>query len=343
VNPREKFLNTIHGKNYGTPVFCPAVYDYKVNFAHSPPQLFGQDEPEFVDAVEKEIRALDSEVVTCGYDIYNIEAESVGSVVDRNKMDMLPEITHPLIKHLDDIHLLPTLKEPVGRMVLFIQATKYLSHKFHNKVYVRGAASGPFSMAGKIYGNEKLILECMINPEGVCQLLEYCTDIIITYIKGYVDVGQDVVIFDSLASPPLISSAIYDDLIFPFHQKIYQFMIKRGIQIRPLIIGGNTLPIMEKLTATGANQLLLDFVIPIKDMLPVLERHDLAFRINLNPYDVAHNNPHILMGKMDELFKTISHSPNILVGTGILSKDTPIGNIRLIRDRISAHYQKILK
>lgn len=340
---REKFVNTIKCKNLDTPIFCPAIYDFKANFSQAPLHLFGQDEREFVNAVEEEIAIMDSEVVTCGYDIYNIEAEAIGCSVLRENENIFPEINNPLIKNLNEIDHLPLLKEPGGRMPIFINATKYLSQKYYDSVYIRGAVSGPFSLAGKIYGNEKLILDCIINPKGVFNLLEYSTEIILTYICGFLDEGEDIVIFDSLASPPLISIQIYNDLIFPFHQKIFQFMKNREKRIMPLIIGGNTLPIIDKLTKTGANQLLLDFVIPMEEMVKVLKQYDLAFRINVNPAIVADNNTLHIADRMQQIFNYIGHNRNLLFGTGILMKNTPVENIQLIRNLILERYQKILK
>ena len=342
MNPREKFLNTIKNRNYDIPIFCPAIYDYKATFSNSPLSLFGQDESEFIDAVDKEIEVLNSEVVTCGYDIYNIEAEAIGSIVSRNKQNIFPEIIHPLINDLDEINKLPKLKKCGGRMPLFIRATKHLSKKYQNTVYIRGATSGPFSLAGKIYDKEKLIVDCILNPKAIYKLLEYCTEIILKYISGFLDEGEDVIIFDSLASPPLISNDIYNKMIFPFHQRIFDFMKKRGAQIRPLIIGGNTLPILDNLTKTGANQLLLDFVIPLKEILTVLERYDLAFRININPFLVANDDHNLIAEKLKTIMNVLGHRPNLLIGTGILSVNTPIENIQLIRNLITEHYRRTL-
>ncbi len=342
VNPREKFLNTVKNRNFDIPIFCPAIYDYKATLSKCPLHIFGQDESEFIDAVEKEITLLNSEVVTTGYDIYNIEAEAIGGTVIRNKQDVFPEIISPLINNLDDIYKLPLLREPGGRMPQFIRATRHLSKKYQNTVYIRGASSGPFSLAGRIYNKEKLIVDCIINPKGIYKLLEYCTDIIFKYISGFLDEGEDVVIFDSLASPPLISNDIYDNMIFPFHQRIFDFMKKKGVQIRPLIIGGNTLPILDKLTKTGANQLLLDFVFPLKEMQNALDQYDLAFRINVNPAIVADKDQNLIAAKMEQIFRLLGHKPNLLIGTGILSKNTPIENIQFIRNFILENYQKIV-
>ena len=337
MNSREKFLKTVEGENHDIPIFCPAIYDYKVNFSNTTQNLFGQSESEFIEAAEKEIQQLQSEVVTCGYDIYNVEAEALGAKINRENTDIFPEILEPLLKDLNEIKL-PILREPGGRMPLFINATKNLSHKYQQQAYIRVAVSCPFSMAGRLYRNDQLIMDCILNPEEVHKLLEYCTEIIITHLGGYIDEGQDVVIFDSLASPPLISPEIYNNLIFPFHQRIFEFMKNNGMQIRPLIMGGNTMPIMEKLTKTGANQLLLDYIIPLKDTRAILDQQKLAFRINIDPAVIAGENQSLIDAHMEKILKYIGQRPNLIIGTGILLKNTPLKNIQFVRDFISTYY-----
>lgn len=342
MNPKEKFSTTIKGENLHTPIFCPAIYDYKVNFSNTLLNLFGQTEGELVDAIEKEIQLLKAEVVTCGYDIYNIEAEALGAIVNREETDFFPDISKALISNLGELEKLPVLKKTGGRMPVFINAAKELSRRFGDMVYIRGAVSGPFSLAGTIYQNDRLIMDCMINPQGVYQLLDYCTDVILTYIRGFLEVGEDVVLFDSLASPPLISPEIYGDLIFPFHERIFEFLKNAGVENRPLIMGGNTLPIMDQLTKTGANQLLLDYVIPLNDMGAVLDQYNMAFRINIDPGLVACNDQIQIAIQIKKVFEFLGHRSNLLIGTGILAKETPLENIQFIKEFITEHYHNLI-
>ena len=340
MNPREKFIKTIKGENTDIPIFCPAIYDYKVNFSDTSLNLFGQSESEFIAAAEKEINLLQPEVLTCGYDIYNIETEALGAAVNRKKIDIFPEITTPLINDLNELESLPKLNDLGGRMPLFINATKRINYKYNEQVYIRGAVSGPFSMAGRLYSNNQLILDCILNPQGVHRLLEFCTDIIITHLRGYIQEKQDVVIFDSLASPPLVSPEIYTDLILPFHQRIFEYMRKNEMEIRPLIMGGNTLPIIEKLTTTGANQLLLDYTIPLNEAKVITDQYNLAFRINIDPAIVAHHDLGQLSDQINQIFTIIGPQPNLIIGTGILLTNTPLKNIQFIRNYLIQYFNK---
>jgi uroporphyrinogen decarboxylase len=339
VTPREKFLNTLKKKNVDTPIFCPAIYDFKINFSNNSVSEFGQTKAELLEAIDNEIDALQSEVVTCGYDIYNIEAEAVGAVVNRAHKNIFPEISHPLVDRLNVLHKLPELAGLSGRMPLMIDITKLLNEKYKDSVYIRGAISGPFSMAGKLYDQEKLILDCMINTIGVYDLLDYCTNVILTYLNGFLELGLDIVVFDSLASPPLVSPEIYRDIILPYHTRIFTFMSDRDVHIRPLIMGGNTLPIIGYLAKTGANQLLLDYVVPVRDAKIILEQSDLAFRINIDPAIIAAYDFDDIATHLKLVLGELGHHPNLLLGTGILMPDTPLENIQFVRNFIMEHYR----
>ena len=342
MTPREKFINTIRCSNYDIPVFCPAIYDYKVNFSNSEIHIFGQDKDEFISAVKKEIDALRSEVTTCGYDIYNVEAEALGSDIARDIENIFPEVTRPLISQLEDVRELPVLEEPRGRMPLFIEVTETLRDQYKEEVYIRGAVSGPFSLAGRIYDKESLLLDSILNPQGVIELLDYCTKVIITYLKGFFDKKLDVVLFDSLASPPLVSPEIYRNIIFPFHKNIFDFMLNNGVEIRPLIMGGNTCSIMDYLYNTGANQLLLDHNIPFEDVEQVLGNYDIAFRVNIDPDLLSGSNQVEIVDYLQKMIDVVGFKPNLLIGTGILMRNVPLENIQFTKEFLKVAYQNIL-
>ena len=108
-------------------------------------------------------------------------------------------------------------------------------------------------------------------------------------------------------------------------------------------MGGNTLPVMEYLVQTGANQLLLDYVIPSNQMKEVLESYKLAFRINIDPGLIAKASHDQLAENLRNVFDVLGKQSNLLIGTGILSPDTPLENILFIKKFITKYYSDLLK
>ena len=70
-------IDTVNNVN-DKPLFCPAIYDLKAKLAGCRPSDYAQNADEIIKALEQEIEMLDLKIVTSAYDIYNIEAESVG-------------------------------------------------------------------------------------------------------------------------------------------------------------------------------------------------------------------------------------------------------------------------
>ena len=78
-----RLLRTLAGDQQSCPLFFPGVYDYKAAFSETPAHLFGQDKADLIAAMESEIAEIQADMVVCAYDIYNLEAEAIGSHVIR--------------------------------------------------------------------------------------------------------------------------------------------------------------------------------------------------------------------------------------------------------------------
>lgn len=329
-------IDTVNNVN-DKPLFCPAIYDLKAKLAGYRPSDYAQNADEIIKALEQEIEMLDLKIVTSAYDIYNIEAESVGSKVTREGHYM-PDIETPLLNSLDEISQLRKIKNPSGRMGIFIDAAKAINNKYNPSVYVRCGISGPFSMASKIYSSDKLLVDCVLNAGKVIELLKYCTEIIKIYLKGIIQNNIDVVVFDSFASPPLISPGIYRDLVFPFHKELFDYVTKHGIVYKPLIIGGNSVLLLEYLISTGANSFLLDYNIDddIKERI-LSDYGNFAFRINIDPSLICNGNNMSISRYLEYFLKRFEKYKNVIIGTGILPYNTPLENIKQINHSINEY------
>jgi uroporphyrinogen-III decarboxylase len=335
MNPiQTTLIDTINNVN-DKPIFCPAIYDLKAKLAGCNPSDFAQKTDEIIIALEYEIDKLDLKVVTSAFDIYNIEAEAIGAMVTRRDHYM-PEIEIPLINTLEEVTRLKRIEQPSGRMDLFIDAAKAVINKYKSKVYVRCGISGPFSMASKIYSSDKLLVDCVLKSERVFDLLKYCTETIKIYLKGIIQNHIEVVVFDSFASPPLISPEIYRDLVFPFHKELFDYVRDQDISYRPLILGGNSWLLMKYLSITGANSFLLDFNVDddVKEKI-LMEYENFAFRINIDPSIICNGNNGSISKFLEYFLKKFEKYKNVIIGTGILPYNTPLENIKQINHSIN--------
>jgi len=335
----QRLENLLHGKPVDRPPFMPAIYDLKPTFLQLPPHTFGQKKQDLTDALVFETEQLEADSLTAGYDIYNIEAEAVGCSVIRDPKILMPEIEKPIINTLSELE---NLKVPVaicGRMGIFSEAAVFLLQKYDRSIPVRGGISGPFTMATKIFPKEALLLETVMNPEKLLPLLRFCTETIKIYAKAFADIGAGVVVFDSFASPPMLSPQTYQELVLPFHRDIFIFLEHLGVHQRTLIIGGNTLPILHDIISTGATQFLLDFTIPVEAIKNVLQEFpDTAFRVNLPPSAFTSPNTAELKEIINKTLNSLKYYKNLIIGTGILPPDVPPANVLFAKKQIVNFY-----
>lgn len=340
MKPKERLENLLAGRPVDRPPFYPALYDFKAGLMGVAPHRFALSSDEVTSALRREAKELHAEILTSAYDIYNIEAEAAGAHVIRREGLPMPEIECPMLSRLGDVEKLPRLQGPAGRMPLFINAAKAAHAEFGAAVPVRLGLSGPFSLASKIFPREELLMECVMNPEGVKDLLVYCSDLIETYLRAFAGPEIGAVIFDSFIAPPMLSPSVYAEVVLPFHQRLFSFLKVKGVGLRALIAGGNTLPLLPHLVESGANQLLLDYTIPLDKVGETLARYPATlFRVNIPSASVADKGIEKAVAETEKTAAAVRGFPNVIIGTGILPPHTPMENIRAVREAVIKSYE----
>jgi len=324
MNYRERLIKLLKGEQVDRPPFMPAIYDLKPVLINAPLHTFGQDEDQLIRALDYEVEQLKLESLTVAYDIYNIEAEAVGCKISHEPSIGMPEIEAPLIHSLSEINKLEDFTEISGRMPLFVNATEKVQKQYGSVLPVRAGISGPFSMAAKIFPQNNLLMETMLNPERVSELLKYCTKIIKLYTEAYLITGAGIIIFDSFVSPPMISPESYRQLVLPFHKELFTMLRENDILQRTFIVGGNTTSLIPDFVKTGATQLLLDFTIPLEESKEVLQEYnEMVFRINLPPALFINQNISEIKNYTFNVLKTLRDCKNLIIGTGVLPPNVP--------------------
>ncbi len=331
-DPKSRWEDFYSGCLQGPLLFAPAVYDLKPALVGVPACRFGQDADELKAALEREVEAIQADVLTVGYDIYNVEAEACGCCVRRDPDLPMPLVEEPLLSEPEEVERLKGLPvDPSGRMPLFLDAARWAVQRFGWQIPVRGAVSGPFSMAAVLCRRQGLLAAALEKPGSVERLLSWCTERILAYARGFRQAGAGVVVFDSFASPPLISPRLYRELVLPCHRRLFHQLRESGLEHRPLVMGGNIAPLLSAFPETGATQFLLDFNIPLPRIREILETSSGLFRVNLSPRLVAEGSREEVAEETRKVLGSLRGLNNYLLGTGILPYATPLDNIAAIR------------
>lgn len=316
--------------------FLPAIYEYKASLIGSTPTAIGRDPSLLAAALLAEYEKIGADALTVGVDVYNIEAEAVGCRI------LYPQEGDPGVPGLDvswhpftlgsDLSGAP-LPNPArsGRMPVFLEAARLVKGELGEAVWLRGAVTGPFSLAVSLFGLEELFIACLEEPGAVHLALDYCGRILRTYVRGFVDVGVDPVLFDSQASPDLLSPALYEKFVLPVTRDLVAWSLSIGARNVPLVIGGNTTGIAGHLLATGANNLLCDFASDFDAWSLACRASGRSLRRNISPRFLAKATAEESHAAAVKEIERGAGLPGFILGTGVIPIGTPLDNLLAIR------------
>ena len=340
MNNLERINNYFDFKEVDRVPFVPAVYEHKAFLIDETPSNAAKNSEKLFRSAIKEYEIYEPDFITIGIDVYNIEAESVGAEVQYFNDNTVPVVRTALINDIDDLEFLK-VPDPLkhGRMPLMLEASKMVLREIGDLVYIRGALSGPFSLASEIYGLEKLLFAVITEPDTVKVLLEFSCKVIKEYANAFIDIGLGVVVFDSRCAPPNLSPNLYSKLINPFHKELMDYLYDKGLKIRPLIIGGETTFLADLLEKTNSNLLLSDFNADFSLFTYNIKKKDIFVRRNINPAIVYRGNEEQIIKETEIVLDLNKKFKNLILGTGILPYDTPVENVLLIKKTIEGHFK----
>lgn len=318
------------------PLFLPAIYEHKAWFIGSTPSAISRDADLLTRAMLAEFEAIGPDALTVGVDVYNLEAEAVGCTVTfyEGADTSIPGIKpgNHIVQVGDDLAR-ARLPNPLrdGRMPVNLEAARRVRAAVGDDYWLRGAVSGPFSLAISLVGAEALFVACVDQPEWVRDVLDYAARIVKEFAKGYIDAGAELIVFDSQASPELLSPSMFEEFVLPVTHELMSWAAAQGVRDVPLIIGGNTTPIAEIQARTGANNLLCDFTADFDEWARVCRDANRAWRRNISPRFIETSTP-------TEIFETarreVQRGRNLagfIMGTAVIPFGTPTENILAVK------------
>jgi uroporphyrinogen decarboxylase len=319
------------------PPFLPALYEHKAWFIGSTPTAISRDPDLLTCGLLAEYEAIRPDALTIGIDIYNLEAEAAGCRVtfyegDNSSIPGIKSGDH--IIHVGDDLAGARIPNPRtdGRMPVNLAAARNVRHALGDGVWLRGAISGPFSLACSLVGADEVFMACLEEPDWVRTLLDYAGRIAREFARGYLDAGAEIVVFDSQASPDLLSPRMYEDLVLPITSDLIAWARTQGVRDVPLIIGGNTTSIAGALARTGANNLLCDFSADFDAWSAVARSEHRALRRNISPRLIATAAPDKIYDVTRDELRRGRDLPGFIMGTGVIPFGTPTEKVLAVRE-----------
>ncbi|MFZ2053482.1 MAG: uroporphyrinogen decarboxylase family protein [Candidatus Aminicenantales bacterium] len=336
MTPRRRIQNLIEGKPADRTPFCPAVYEHKAALIGVKPSELCRDAGLFEKAIIREVETYEPDVLVIGCDVYNVEAEASGCRVFYPDSNDVPAVRERAVHVGDDLSRL-RVPDPLnaGRMPLHLEVGRHIQGRFGRERLVRGALSAPFSIACELVGPEPLLMAMLDRPDWVDLLLSFTSEITKAYGKAFVERGLGVILFDSHASPPMTSPALYKKMILsPTADVIRYFRFDLGVPLVPYILGGDTTPLLEEIIATGANNLLCDHKADLSVFVERLKDEPVLLRANIDPGFLTTQPLEAIRARAREVLSVGRRHPRFLMGTGILPYDIAPERVIAVREAI---------
>jgi len=318
--------------------FVPAIYEHKGALVGKSPSEICRDAESLYRGLKRELEVYDPDMLVVGIDVYNVEAEALGcKVVYFDDSNDVPAIVEPLIDSPAGIEKLGVPDpERDGRMHLFLEVAGQLQRELGSEMIVRGAVTGPYSMAAALLGAEDFIILTVEDPDAARRLLEFCGRVTVEFGKAFLRRGVEPITFDSRATPTLASPRVVRQLVTPVYRDYVMPEWKAaGGRFLPLIIGGNTTSVIDDFIATGATQFLSDAPADLRKWCGQALAAGVPIRANVDALLVNQGPVSEIRRETRRILQEYHDHPGFLLGCGIVAYDGKPEHVIAIREVIS--------
>jgi uroporphyrinogen decarboxylase len=232
----------------------------------------------------------------------SLEAEALGSKLFYQD-DAYPHIEKYALDHIGDWkHLTMVDPEKAGRMPVVLEACRILKHETGEQAAVVGTVLGPMTIAGQLLGIEKLIFSVVDHPKHLYHLLNFTTQVMLTFGKALLNAGAHVIqIFDPFSSCSVINRAVFKEYILPHLKTAFKEYKETANPICWLNITGQTKPILDLFPETGADVINIDYLVDLDFAMKKLPH--LCINGNIKPFSFISDEPKDIQTKAKSLLR----------------------------------------
>jgi len=317
--------------------FTPAVYEHAARFVGRTPWEVSRDAELLYAAHRAAWLEYRHQVLAVGIDIYNLEAEAYGAVVEKPHGNGIPAIHRPLLADVEDGAQLPPFDPQAdGRIGMMIAVGQRLKRDLP-QADVRIPVAGPFSIAFNLVGINALCEAAALKQEATAAMLWRLAENQAGFCRAIAAAGLDVAFFESAAAPPLLSPQQFHDLELPALKRVLAIAAECVGHPVPCIMGGDTFPIVDDLLSTGTGFLICNVETDQRAFVErVAQSHPhVTVRVNMDAAAVAGHDRHRLRAEVNRILAFAGGRPRCVLGTGALPFETPPENVHFIREYVA--------
>lgn len=187
-----------------------------------------------------------------------LDPTAFGVHTGNEAVDRPPSVMRTIISSIDDVDRLQVPNpHRDGRPPVVLEALRILDD-MQLTIPIFGGVIAPFMLAGQMRGEEKAIMDVMLDPELMKGLLDKCAEWGAIYAAAQVDAGADVIaLIDATASGTILSPEQYKEFALPFQRRVVNAIHAKGAPVI-LHICGDTATNFDLMISTGADGISVD-------------------------------------------------------------------------------------
>ncbi|MCK5758235.1 MAG: uroporphyrinogen decarboxylase family protein, partial [Clostridiales bacterium] len=286
--------------------------------------------------VKGQLKAADlyeADGIPVSFDL-QVEAEALGCDLKWEKLNPPAVSSHVLdTKKLNDLTI-PSLD--TARIPIMMDAAKKLRKKLPDTA-LYGLITGPFTLALHLMGSN-LFMEMYDDPEGLLELLKFCTEVGKVMIDGYIDAGCDIIaLVDPMTSQ--ISPDHFTEFVTPGCTELFSYVRDKG-KLSSFFVCGHALKNLEVMCDCKPDNLSVDENIPLDIVKRICLERGVSFGGNLRLTTA------LLNGTEDqnsiyayEALKTGGTTGYIIAPGCDIPYDTPIANLQAVAGVVKDDYK----
>jgi uroporphyrinogen decarboxylase len=188
---------------------------------------------------------------------------------------------------------------------------------------------GPFTLAGQMYGTERLMSGIYKEPDAVRRVLGFCVDVSTRYYRGFIENGAEIIsIAEPIASGDMISRQHFEAFVVPV---ITAFLDRlKDLAVYNLLhICGNITNRLDLIPGMGVDVLSVDYKVDLKKVRAEVGRK-IAFAGNVNPAEVMQQGtPEDVTAASLQCIRDAGDDAKFILMPGCdIPPSVPLGNIR---------------
>ena len=148
----------------------------------------------------------------------HLEAAALGCAIDWGNVDEIPGVTDYPLKDPGEFRMPANFldRKPIKS---FLNAIGTLKETYGSEVAIVGKVIGPWTLAYHLYGVANLLMDVVIAPDKVRELLHSLKQVPLVFAQAQIAAGVDMITWADHVTSDLISPKAYEDFLLPIHQE----------------------------------------------------------------------------------------------------------------------------